>query len=57
MENEVRHRLAMAQMVQPTTQEPPMVFPELALPYADQESYFDDFKILENKILQDMAAN
>lgn len=55
MEMEVRHRVAMAQMMQPTTVDPPTEFPELPLPYVDQETYLQDFRSLEHKIIHDMA--
>lgn len=57
MEAEVRHRVAMAQMGQPVVSENLVDLPENQLPYTDYESYYEDFKTLEKKILYDVAKS
>ena len=57
MEHEVRHRMSMAQMLQPTTTTPPADVPEIQLVYTQRISYMDDFRVLENRILQDVGDN
>lgn len=57
MEHEVRHRMSMAQMLQPTTTTPPADVPEIQLVYTQRNSYMDDFRVLENRILQDVGDN
>lgn len=55
MDNEVRHRLSMAQMVLPVPAAPQLHLPETPLIYSNREAYFKDFKILEKKILKDVG--
>ena len=55
MDNEIRHRLSMAQMLQPVPATPQLHLPETPLIYSNQEAYFADFKILEKKILKDVG--
>ena len=57
MEHEVRHRMSMAQMLHPTTTTPPADVPEIQLVYTQRNSYMDDFRVLENRILQDVGDN
>lgn len=45
----------MAQMLQPSTATPPIPLPEPQLLYNSREAYFEDFKILEKKILKDVG--
>lgn len=55
MEHEVRHRMSMAQLLQPSAATPPAELPEIQLVYTQRNAYMEDFKILENKILQDVG--
>ncbi|KZS16381.1 WD repeat-containing protein [Daphnia magna] len=55
VDKEVRHRLSMAQMLQPSTATPAIPLPEPQLLYNSREAYFEDFKILEKKILKDVG--
>jgi hypothetical protein len=55
MDNEVRHRLSMAQMLQPEIAAPQLQLPETPLVYSNREAYFEAFKILEKKILKDVG--
>lgn len=59
MDTEIRHRLAMVQLVQPREEVPatPPVEPELTMPYTDRETYFEAFRRLEEKMTNEATSN
>ena len=57
MEAEVRHRQAMAQLQEPSEEQPEAPEPDSAMPYLDRKEYFEAFRNLEEKILQEVNAS